>query len=87
MNFNFASTPRPQPMEIDQIAQYQGGKRKGKGRTSKANIRRVKMAKENKPYESKARVEHSQGSEDGKGKKIDNNPCSYSLKFVWRLAS
>ena len=48
MNFNFASRPRPQPMEIDQIAQYEGGgKWKGKGRDSKANIRRVKMAKEN----------------------------------------
>ena len=90
------SSSGPQPMEIDQIAQYDKGKGKmkgkgkegkgkhGKGKDGKGSIPRartnvvVSMVKE----KEKTRV---QTSNDGKGKNLDNNQCSYCLKFGrWR---
>ena len=74
----------PQPMEIDQIAQHdQGkGKYKGKGKYVKGG-----KSKDGKGKHSKGKTKsdgkygkgkgNDKGSNDGKGKKLDNNQCSY----------
>ena len=83
-------TSGPQPMQIDQIAQYGkgSGKWKGKGKEGKGKHGKGKNGK-GKHSKGKNQQNGKQGkgkgndkgSNDGKGKKIDNNQCSYCLKF------
>ena len=79
----------PQPMEIDQIARYEGkGKWKGKGQDGKGKNgkgqdgkgKRGKVKNQSGGKFGKGKG-NDQGSNDSKGKKkIDNNQCSYCLK-------
>ena len=84
----------PQPMEIDQIAQYDKGKGKWKGKGKEGKGKHGK-GKDGKGKHSKGKNQSGgkygkgkgkdKGSNDGKGKNLDNNQCSYCLKFGhWR---
>ena len=84
----------PQPMEIDQIAQYDAGKGKMKGKGKEGKGKHGK-GKDGKGKHSKGKNQSGgkygkgkgkdKGSNDGKGKNLDNNQCSYCLKFGhWR---
>ena len=80
----------PQPMEIDQIAQYDKGKGKMKGKGKEGKGKHGK-GKDGKGKHSKGKNQSGgkygkgkgkdKGSNDGKGKNLDNNQCSYCLKF------
>ena len=69
----------PQPIEIDQIAQYDKGKGKWKGKGKEGKGKHGK-GKDGKGKHSKGKGK-DKGSNDGKGKNLDNNQCSYCLKF------
>ena len=88
----------PQPMEIDQIAQYgkssgKYGVPQGKGKDSKGNFSKGKNSKgkhskgkyQPQPGKTGKGKGKDKGPQDGKGKKLHNNQCSYCLKFGhWR---
>ena len=76
----------PQPMEIDQIAQYDKGKGKlkGKGKDGKGKYGKGKDGQgKHSKGKNQTGGEFGKGkgndkrSNDGKGAKIDNNQCSY----------
>ena len=83
-------TSGPQPVDIDQIAQYGkgSGKWKGKGKEGKGKHGK---GKDGKGKRSKGKNQQNgkqgkgkgndKGSNYGKREKIDNNQCSYCLKF------
>ncbi len=93
-SYSTTTSSGPQPMEIDQIAQYGkgNGKWKGKGKDAKGKHGKGKGGKGKQSKGKNQRSSKSgkgkgndKGSQDGKGKKIESNQCSYCLKFGhWR---